>query len=46
VAVEHNWDRTTFLEQSCRKAGLPLDAWKKGATIEAFVAEVFGDKTV
>jgi AmmeMemoRadiSam system protein A len=44
VPVEHNWDRTTFLEQTCRKAGLPLDAWKKGATIEAFTAEVFGDK--
>jgi AmmeMemoRadiSam system protein A len=46
VPIEHKWDRTTFLEQTCRKAGLPLDAWQKGATIEAFVAEVFGDKTV
>ena len=44
VPVEHNWDRTTFLEQTCRKAGLPLEAWKNGATIEAFTAEVFGDK--
>jgi len=44
VPVEHHWDRTTFLEQTCRKAGLPLDAWQKGATIEAFTAEVFGDK--
>jgi AmmeMemoRadiSam system protein A len=44
VPVEHNWDRTTFLEQTCRKAGLPVEAWKKGATIEAFVAEVFGDE--
>lgn len=43
VPVEHQWDRITFLEQTCRKAGLPLDAWKKGATIEAFTAEVFGD---
>jgi AmmeMemoRadiSam system protein A len=43
VAVERGWDRTTFLEQSCRKAGLPLDAWLKGAAIEAFAAEVFGD---
>jgi AmmeMemoRadiSam system protein A len=46
VPIEHKWDRTTFLEQTCRKAGLPLDAWQKGATIQAFVAEVFGDKTV
>ena len=45
VPVEHNWDRITFLEQTCRKAGLPLDAWKKGATIEAFTAEVFGEKS-
>jgi AmmeMemoRadiSam system protein A len=44
VPVEHRWDRTTFLEQTCRKAGLPLDAWQKGAKIEAFAAEVFGDK--
>ena len=43
VPVEHQWDRVTFLEQTCRKAGLPLDAWQKGATIEAFTAEVFGD---
>lgn len=43
VPVEHEWDRLTFLEQTCRKAGLPLDAWKQGATIEAFTAEVFGE---
>jgi AmmeMemoRadiSam system protein A len=45
VPLEHAWDRTTFLEQTCRKAGLPLDAWQKGATVEAFSAEVFGDKS-
>lgn len=44
VAVERHWDRITFLEQTCRKAGLPPDAWQKGATIEAFTAEVFGEK--
>jgi AmmeMemoRadiSam system protein A len=43
VPVEHGWDRATFLEQTCRKAGLPPDAWQKGATIEGFTAEVFGD---
>jgi len=43
VAIERGWDRTTFLEQTCRKAGLPLDAWRNGVTIEAFTAEVFGD---
>ncbi len=44
VPTEHHWDRITFLEQTCRKAGLPLDAWQKGATIEAFTAEIFGEK--
>ena len=42
VPVEHGWDRVTFLEQTCRKAGLPLNAWESGAKIEAFTAEVFG----
>jgi len=44
VPVEHGWDRETFLAQTCHKAGLPLDAWRKSATIEAFTAEVFGDE--
>lgn len=44
VPVEHRWDRITFLQQTCYKAGLPPDAWKQGAVIEAFTAEVFGDK--
>ena len=45
VPVEHHWDRVEFLQQTCRKAGLPRDAWEKGATIEAFTAEVFGEKS-
>jgi AmmeMemoRadiSam system protein A len=44
VPVEHGWDRITFLEQTCRKAGIPLDAWQHGAKVEAFTAEVFGDQ--
>jgi len=43
VPVEHGWDRVTFLEQTCRKAGLPANAWQTGATLKAFTAEVFGD---
>jgi uncharacterized protein len=46
VPVEHGWDRETFLAQTCRKAGLPLDAWQRGATLEAFTAELFGDRDV
>jgi AmmeMemoRadiSam system protein A len=44
VPVEHGWDRITFLEQTCLKAGLSRDAWREGAKIEAFTAEVFGDR--
>jgi AmmeMemoRadiSam system protein A len=44
VPTERNWDRIIFLEQTCRKAGLPPDAWQRGALIEAFTAEVFGEK--
>ena len=43
VPVEHGWDRITFLEQTCRKAGLPPDAWQSGARLQAFTAEVFSD---
>jgi AmmeMemoRadiSam system protein A len=43
VPVEHHWDRETFLSQTCMKAGLPPDAWQKGANIEVFTAEVFGE---
>lgn len=43
VAVEYRWDRETFLEHTCRKAGLPPDAWRRGARIEVFEAQVFGE---
>jgi AmmeMemoRadiSam system protein A len=46
VPIEHAWDRTTFLEQTCRKAGLPPNAWQAGAKLEAFTAEVFGDRSI
>lgn len=28
VATEYQWDVETFLRQTCRKAGLPPDAWQ------------------
>lgn len=44
VAVEHRMSRDVFLEQTCRKAGLPLDAWRDSQTeIWAFTCEVFGE---
>jgi len=42
VPEEHGWDRETFLVHTCRKAGLPDDAWKKpGVELLAFTADVF-----
>ncbi len=47
VATDYGWDRKTFLEQTCRKAGLPLDAWKdKSSQILIFSAEVFSEASV
>lgn len=45
VAVECRWDRTTFLEQTCHKAGLPYNAWKnKNTKIYIFSADIFGSR--
>jgi MEMO1 family protein len=42
VAVEYGWDRNTFLEETCRKAGLSRGAWKeKGTEIYIFSADIF-----
>jgi AmmeMemoRadiSam system protein B/AmmeMemoRadiSam system protein A len=42
VATEYKWDRMTFLEETCRKAGLPRNAWKeKGTEIYMFSADIF-----
>jgi len=44
VAAEYHWDRLTFLEHTCNKAGLPPDAWKDPNTqIFIFRAEIFAD---
>jgi AmmeMemoRadiSam system protein A len=46
VATEYGWDRETFLEQTCIKAGLPPSAWRSPDTrIARFAAEVFGELT-
>jgi len=44
VARQWRWSREMFLAQTCLKAGLPLDQWKRGATVEAFTAEVFRER--
>lgn len=45
VALQLGWDKWKFLENTCIKAGLPKDAWKVGAEIYIFTAEVFGEET-
>lgn len=43
VATEQGWDRDQLLSQLSRKAGLPADAWRRGAELSVFQAEVFGE---
>lgn len=44
VAIEHKFGREQFLEETCRKAGLPADAWRgPGVQILGFVCEVFSE---
>ena len=46
VATEHGWDRLTFLQQTCRKAGLPPDAWQNDKVeVYLFTAQVFGENS-
>ena len=44
VATEHRLTREQFLEETCRKAGLPRCAWKDAETrIFGFTCEAFAD---
>jgi hypothetical protein len=45
VPVEHGWDRETFLDHTCLKAGLVPGAWQEeGVELLGFTAEVFGEQ--
>jgi len=45
VATTHNWDRDTLLDELCRKALLPPNAWRRpGCHLLVFVAEIFGER--
>lgn len=46
VAVEWNWDRDRFLAETCAKAGLPVDAWQRGARVRAFTTWVLDEHPV
>ena len=44
VAIEHHLTREQFIEETCRKAGLPREAWRDPeARIFGFTCEVFSD---
>ncbi|MFH1324214.1 MAG: AmmeMemoRadiSam system protein A [Nanoarchaeota archaeon] len=44
VATEYKWDSKTFLEQTCNKAGLPVDMWKDNrCKIYSFQSQVFSE---
>ena len=44
VAIEYEWDRETFLAQTCVKAGLAPGSWRaEECRIERFSAEVFSE---
>jgi len=45
VSVEWGWTREEFLDHACVKAGLAPGAWRRGAKVYAFTAEVFGEET-
>jgi AmmeMemoRadiSam system protein A len=45
VAEERGWDRERFLDETCRKAGLPAGTWRTPACeIFAFTATVFSEE--
>jgi AmmeMemoRadiSam system protein A len=44
VAAEHRFSREQFLEETCRKAALPRQAWRQGdVRIFGFTCEVFAE---
>ena len=45
VATEHHLSREEFLEETCRKAGLPRNAWRDPLTkVFAFTCEIFHEE--
>ena len=44
VATEYGWDRETFLDETCQKAGMGPGCWRQeGTEIYVFTATVFGE---
>ena len=45
VATEYGWNRETFLQHTCMKAGLDVNAWKlPDVEITVFTAQIFNEK--
>ncbi|HEV2424644.1 MAG TPA: AmmeMemoRadiSam system protein A [Terriglobia bacterium] len=44
VPLEWGWDRESFLEQTCAKAGLPTNAWRRGARIQGFTTQIIAGR--
>jgi AmmeMemoRadiSam system protein A len=45
VALEQQWDRETFASHTCLKAALPADAWRHGARLLVFEAQIFAESS-
>ena len=45
VATKYHWDREKFLDETCLKACLSADAWRQGARIQVFTAQIFAEPT-
>ena len=44
VCTDYQWDSTTFLEQTCAKAGLPTHVWKnKNIEVMTFEGQIFSE---
>jgi len=44
VALDHQWGVDALLAATCRKAGLPAEAWREpGTELFTFQADVFGE---
>ena len=42
VATEYGWDSTTFLDHTCKKAGLPAKCWtRKNVELMTFEGQIF-----
>ncbi|MCI0568504.1 MAG: AmmeMemoRadiSam system protein A [Acidobacteria bacterium] len=43
VATRYGWDRETFLDHACVKAGFEAGDWRRGARLWTFQAQVFSE---